>query len=48
MPRVYAGGDIVIGEGTVIEAMGWGRIAATTAYKDLAIEKRWNTTIYKR
>ncbi|MEM0027067.1 MAG: NADPH-dependent glutamate synthase [Ignisphaera sp.] len=35
MPRVYAGGDIVIGEGTVIEAMGWGRIAAKTIHKDL-------------
>lgn len=35
MPRVYAGGDIVIGEGTVIEAMGWGRKAAKTIHRDL-------------
>ncbi|MEL9940171.1 MAG: NADPH-dependent glutamate synthase [Ignisphaera sp.] len=35
MPRVYAGGDIVVGEGTVIEAMGWGRTAARTIHKDL-------------
>ncbi len=33
--RVYAGGDIVIGEGTVIEAMGWGRRTALTIKKDL-------------
>lgn len=35
MKKVYAGGDIVIGEGTVIEAMGWGRIAAQTIHKDI-------------
>lgn len=34
--RVYAGGDIVIGEGTVIEAMGWGRIASKAIHKDLS------------
>jgi glutamate synthase (NADPH/NADH) small chain len=39
MRRVYAGGDIVVGEGTVIEAMGWGRKAALAVHKDLAIEK---------
>ena len=39
MHRVYAGGDIVVGEGTVIEAMGWGRKAALAVHKDLAIEK---------
>ncbi len=37
MKRVYAGGDIVIGEGTVIEAMGWGRRAAKTIHKDLSM-----------
>uniref|UniRef100_A0A7J3I6K6 NADPH-dependent glutamate synthase n=1 Tax=Ignisphaera aggregans TaxID=334771 RepID=A0A7J3I6K6_9CREN len=37
MPRVYAGGDIVVGEGTVIEAMGWGRRAAQTIHRDLSI-----------
>ena len=40
MPRVYAGGDIVIGEGTVIEAMGWGRKAALAIHKDLTINKK--------
>ena len=33
--RVYAGGDIVIGEGTVIEAMGWGRRAALAIHSDV-------------
>jgi len=28
IPHVYAGGDIVTGESTVIEAMGWGRRVA--------------------
>ena len=32
---VYAGGDIVIGEGTVIEAMGWGRKASEAIHVDL-------------
>ena len=36
LEKVYAGGDIVIGEGTVIEAMGWGRIASKAIYKDLS------------
>ncbi len=36
MPKVYAGGDIVVGEGTVIEAMGWGRIAARTIDRDMS------------
>jgi len=36
LKRVYAGGDIVIGEGTVIEAMGWGRKASTAIHKDLS------------
>lgn len=40
MRRVYAGGDIVVGEGTVIEAMGWGRKAALAVHKDLTIEKK--------
>lgn len=35
MSKVYAGGDIVIGEGTVIEAMKWGKIVAQTIQKDL-------------
>ncbi len=35
IPRVYAGGDIVTGESTVIEAMGWGRRVARTIDKDL-------------
>ncbi len=41
MSRVYAGGDIVVGEGTVIEAMGWGRRAALAIHKDLHINKRF-------
>ncbi len=41
MPRVYAGGDIVVGEGTVIEAMGWGRKAALAIHKDLVINKKY-------
>ena len=36
LKRVYAGGDIVVGEGTVIEAMGWGRRVAFAIHKDLA------------
>jgi len=32
---VYAGGDIVTGEGTVIEAMGWGRRASNAINADL-------------
>jgi len=33
--RVYAGGDVVIGEGTVIEAMGWGRKASRAIHMDI-------------
>ncbi|MEI8094380.1 MAG: NADPH-dependent glutamate synthase [Spirochaetales bacterium] len=40
MPRVYAGGDIVLGAATVILAMGEGRTAAAAITKDLA-ERRW-------
>jgi len=36
LKRVYAGGDIVIGEGTVIEAMGWGRKASKAIHMDLS------------
>ncbi|RLE59414.1 MAG: dihydropyrimidine dehydrogenase, partial [Thermoprotei archaeon] len=36
LKRVYAGGDIVIGEGTVIEAMGWGRKASQAIHMDLS------------
>lgn len=39
MPNVYAGGDIVIGEGTVIEAMGWGRMVAQTIHRDISTKK---------
>ena len=35
MPNVYAGGDIVGGEGTVIEAMGMGKKAAKSIKKKL-------------
>jgi len=40
MPRVYAGGDIVLGAATVILAMGEGRVAADAITRDLA-EGRW-------
>jgi glutamate synthase (NADPH/NADH) small chain len=40
MPRVYAGGDIVLGAATVILAMGEGRAAAAAITKDLK-DKRW-------
>jgi glutamate synthase (NADPH) small chain len=36
--NVYAGGDIVTGSATVIEAMGAGRIAANTMHKKLSKE----------
>ena len=36
MPRVYAGGDIVLGAATVILAMGQGRTAAAAINDDLA------------
>ncbi|MFX0044243.1 MAG: NADPH-dependent glutamate synthase [Candidatus Hermodarchaeota archaeon] len=35
MPKVWAGGDIVTGAATVIEAMGAGRIAAKSIHADL-------------
>jgi glutamate synthase (NADPH/NADH) small chain len=35
LPRVYAGGDIVTGSATVIQAMGAGRMAANAIHKDL-------------
>lgn len=38
IPHVYAGGDIVTGSATVIEAMGSGRIAANTMHKKLSKE----------
>ncbi len=38
IPNVYAGGDIVTGSATVIEAMGAGRIAANTMHKKLSKE----------
>ena len=36
IPNVYAGGDIVTGSATVIEAMGAGRIAANALHKKLS------------
>jgi len=35
MKGVYAAGDIILGEATVIEAMGTGRIASTTIHQDI-------------
>lgn len=40
IPRVYAGGDIVLGAATVILAMGEGRRAAATITEDL-VGGRW-------
>ncbi|MBP8304397.1 MAG: NADPH-dependent glutamate synthase [Phycisphaerae bacterium] len=37
LPRVYAGGDIVLGAATVILAMGQGRTAAAAINQDLAL-----------
>jgi glutamate synthase (NADPH) small chain len=37
IPNVYAGGDIVTGSATVIEAMGAGRIAANAMHKKLSV-----------
>lgn len=41
IPRVYAGGDIVLGAATVILAMGEGRRAAAAITRDLN-ERRWD------
>ncbi len=38
IPGVYAGGDIVTGESTVIEAMGWGRRVARAIDHDLSLK----------
>ncbi|MEM2136807.1 MAG: NADPH-dependent glutamate synthase [Candidatus Methanomethylicia archaeon] len=35
MRSVYAAGDIILGEATVIEAMGTGRTASTTMHQDI-------------
>ncbi|MHA2004901.1 MAG: FAD-dependent oxidoreductase, partial [Candidatus Thorarchaeota archaeon] len=35
IPKVWAGGDIVTGSATVIEAMGAGRIAAKSMHAHL-------------
>ena len=39
-PYVYAGGDIVTGSATVIEAMGAGRIAARAMHKKLTAKRK--------
>ena len=39
LPGVYAGGDIVSGAATVIEAMGQGRLAAAAINTYLATKK---------
>ncbi len=36
IPNVYAGGDIVTGSATVIQAMGAGRIAANAMHQKLS------------
>ncbi|HEY5536203.1 MAG TPA: NADPH-dependent glutamate synthase [Ignavibacteria bacterium] len=38
-PYVYAGGDIVTGSATVIQAMGAGRIAANAIHRKLSLNK---------
>ena len=40
LPRVYAGGDIVLGAATVIQAMGEGRRAAAAINRRLAQSSR--------
>ena len=40
MKRVYAGGDVVTGEATVISAMGAGKKAAETIHKYFKEKKR--------
>jgi glutamate synthase (NADPH/NADH) small chain len=40
IPNVYAGGDIVTGSATVIEAMGAGRIAANAMHKKLFLNNK--------
>lgn len=40
IPKVYAGGDIVGGEGTIIEAMGMGKKAAKSILNLLGIETK--------
>ena len=35
MKRIYAGGDVALGEATVIQAMGTGRKASTAIHQDL-------------
>lgn len=39
MPRMHTRGDMVVGEGTVIEAMGWGKIVVQTIHRDLSIRR---------
>ena len=43
LPHIYAGGDIVTGSATVIEAMGAGRRAAATIHKELSKQPRRRT-----
>jgi glutamate synthase (NADPH/NADH) small chain len=38
IPNVYAGGDIVTGSATVIQAMGAGRAAANAIHKKLSLK----------
>ncbi len=48
-PNVYAGGDIVTGSATVIEAMGAGRIAANAMHKKLSgQDKKKKSTARKK
>ena len=42
-PFVYAGGDIVTGSATVIEAMGAGRIAASAMHEKLTAKRKKTT-----
>jgi len=43
LPRIYAGGDIVTGSATVIEAMGAGCRAAATIHEELSKQPRRRT-----
>jgi len=44
IPNVYAGGDIVTGSATVIQAMGAGRIAANAMHKKLSVAPKKRTS----
>ncbi|MFA5103937.1 MAG: FAD-dependent oxidoreductase [Candidatus Margulisiibacteriota bacterium] len=46
-PKIFAGGDLVTGPGTAVEAMGQGKAAAKSIDKFLTGLDRWNS-LYKK